>query len=45
MNILETRDLAVGYDRKKVVGNINLEVKKASLSVCSGPTARANRRS
>ena len=37
MNILETCDLTVGYDKKKVVENINLKVKKGQLVCLLGP--------
>ena len=37
MNILETRDLDVGYDKKKVVSDINLEIKKGQLVCLLGP--------
>lgn len=37
MNILETCGLTVGYDKKKIVENINLEVKKGQLVCLLGP--------
>jgi len=37
MNILETKNLTVGYDKKKVAGNINLSVEKGQLVCLLGP--------
>ncbi len=37
MSILETQDLVVGYDKKKVVGGINLDVKKGQMACLLGP--------